>query len=86
MVHHRYAAHAAICRPLLEASKRRVELSFSDRHLGRAQHVPPAGTGRHLREATAPKSDVYGIEVPMVDLSRPLREQPEVLDAVMNAI
>jgi hypothetical protein len=67
--------------------KRRVDLAFSGHNVGKALHVPaPTGISRHLADGASLKSDIFGIEVPMADLSAPFEDQTDVVAEVMAAV
>ena len=69
-----------------KTGKRRVDLTFSDYNVGKARHVSaPTGISRQLANGPSLKSDIFSIEVPMVDLSAPFEDQMEVVAEVMAA-
>jgi hypothetical protein len=70
-----------------KTGKRRVDLTFSGHNVGKARHVPaPPGISRQLADGVSLKSDVFGIEVPLVDLSAPFEDQTDVVAEVMAAV
>jgi hypothetical protein len=65
----------------------RVDLTFSGPHVGKARHVPaPPGVSRRLADGVALKSDIFGIDVPMVDMSADFKGQMDVIAEVMAAL
>lgn len=64
-----------------------VDLTFYGPHVGRACHVlAPPGVSRRLADSVSLKSDIFSIEVPMVDMSADFRSQIEVIDEVVAAV
>ncbi|MEZ2142248.1 hypothetical protein AAE026_08070 [Bradyrhizobium sp. DN5] len=67
--------------------KSRVDLTFYGPHVGKAGHIlVPPGVSLRLADGASLKSDIFGIEVPMVDMSADFKDQMEVIDEVMVAI
>jgi hypothetical protein len=66
--------------------KSRVDLTFSGPHVGKAHRVPALpGISRRLADGVSLKSDIFGVEVPMVDMSADFEGQMEVITEVMAA-
>jgi hypothetical protein len=64
-----------------------VDLTFYGPLVGKAHHVPaPPGVSRRLADGVSLKSDIFGIDVPMVDMSSDFRNQMEAVLGVMTAV
>lgn len=67
--------------------KSRVDLTFSGPHVGKAHHVPaPPGISRRLADGASLKSDIFGVEVQMVDMSAEFEGQMEAIAEVIAAV
>jgi hypothetical protein len=65
----------------------RVDLTFSGPHVGKAHRVPaPPGVSRRLADGVSLKSDIFGIDVPMVDMSANIKNQMEAMLEIMAAV
>lgn len=64
----------------------RVDLTFTGPHVGKARHVPPPqGVSLRLADGASLKSDIFGIDVPMVDMSADFLGQIAAIDEVIAA-
>lgn len=67
-------------------NKGRVDLSFWDRHFGKAALVtPPDGISILRGDGIKVKTDIFGIDVPTADVTLPFESQTDVVREVMNA-
>jgi hypothetical protein len=67
--------------------KSRVDLTLSGSHVGKASRVSaPPGVSLRLADGISLRSDIFGIEVPMVDMSADFKAQMDVISDVMAAI
>lgn len=65
----------------------RVDLTFSGPQVGKARHIQAAsGIGRRLADGVSLKSDIFGIEVPMVDMTADFKGQIDVIAEVIAAL
>lgn len=67
--------------------KGRVDLTFWGSHIGKAAQItPPEGIKVTIGDGIRLKSDIFGVEVPVADLTAPVEDQPDVTREVMAAI
>jgi hypothetical protein len=67
--------------------KSQVDLTFYGPLVGKAHHVPvPPGVSRRLADGVSLKSDIFGIDVSMVDMSADFKNQMEAVLEVMAAV